>query len=163
VTAAAGLLGALLALPALAGGPEVEEAWVSLDARDAPVAEVVRVLVEAGGFQVVFDPDVRCRLTVRLQRAAWRSALDAALAACSLGVEDEAGVLRAAPVSRLREEARARRQLDAERAARPAGRLATFRLSHARAREMAPLLERTIGPSGRVSYDERTNTLIVSY
>jgi type II secretory pathway component HofQ len=142
---------------------EAPEARVALDAKDAPVAEIVRVLAEAGGFQVVFDPGVACKLTLRIQQASWRTVLDASLAACSLAFEEGGDVLRVARVSRLREEAEARRRLDAERAARPQGRLALFRLSHARAEQIAPLLDRAIAPSGRVSYDARTNTLLVRY
>lgn len=154
-----GLLVAALASAAVAS----PEARVALDAKDAPVVDVVRVLAEAGGFQAVFDPGIGCRLTLKIQQASWRSVLDSALSACGLGVEEEADVLRIAPVVRLREEKAARRTLDAERAARPQGRLAVFRLSYARAQQVAPLLDRLIAPGGRVSYDARTNTLLVAY
>jgi type IV pilus assembly protein PilQ len=80
-----------------------------------------------------------------------------------LGREDEGDILRVAPLSRLREEAAARRRLEEERRAAPSGRLARFRLSYARAPEMAPLLARILSPAGRVSYDSRTNTLVIAY
>jgi type II secretory pathway component GspD/PulD (secretin) len=38
-----------------------------------------------------------------------------------------------------------------------------FRLSYARAEKMASLLERMLPPQARISYDTRTNTLLVSY
>lgn len=139
------------------------EARVSLDAKDAPVVDVVRVLAEAGGFQVVVDPGVTCRLTLKLHQSAWRQALDTTLAACGLGREEEGDVLRIAPLAKLREEAAARRRLNEERHTTPPSRLALFRLSYARARQLAPLLDRMLTPSGRVSYDERTNTLILAY
>jgi type II secretory pathway component HofQ len=112
---------------------------------------------------VVFDPGIDCRLTMKLHAARWLQAFDAALSACGLGRELEGDILRVATLSRLREEAAARRRLEEERRARPSGRLALFRLSHARAQAMAPLLERILSPVGRVSYDERTNTLLVVY
>jgi type IV pilus assembly protein PilQ len=144
-----------------AGGES--EARVSLDVKDAPVVDIVRVLVEAGRFQVVFDPGIDCRLTVKLHQVRWLRALDATLSACGLGRELEGDILRVATLSRLREEASARRHLDEEGQAKPAGRLVFFHLSHARAQEMAPLLERILSPVGRVSYDARTNTLLVVY
>jgi type IV pilus assembly protein PilQ len=153
---------AALALTSAAGAGE-GEARVSLDVKDAPVVDIVHVLAEAGGFQVVFDPGVTCRLTMKLTAARWRSVLDTALSACGLGREEEGDILRVAPTSRLREEAAARRRLEEERRMTPSGRLASFRLSYARAQEMAPLLERILSPAGRVSYDSRTNTLIVAY
>ena len=139
------------------------EARVSLDVKDAPVTDVVRVLAEAAAFQVVFDPGIDCKLTMKVNAVVWRTMLDTALGACALGVEEEADVLRVAPVGKLREEAAARRRLNEERAQRPAGRLAMFRLSYARAEKMAPLLEKLLPPQGRISYDTRTNTLFVNY
>ena len=139
------------------------EARVSLDAKNAPVTDIVRVLAEAAGFQVVFDPGIDCKLTMKVNAAAWRSLLDTALRACALGVEEESDVLRVAPVARLRDEAAARRRLSEEQARKPAGRLALFRLSYARAEKMAPLLEKMLPPQARITYDTRTSTLLVSY
>lgn len=138
------------------------EARVSIDVKDAPAVDVVRVLVEAGGLQVVFDPGLECRLSATLHEVRWPRALDTILAACGLAYELEGGVLRVATLSRLREEAAARRRLEEERGAAPQGRLARIRLSHARAQETAPLLQRIL-PAGRVTYDARTNTLLVAY
>jgi type II secretory pathway component HofQ len=147
-----------------AGGRAGEgEARISLDVKDAPVVDIVRVLAETGGFQVVFDPGITCRLTMKVNEARWRRTLDTALSACALGLEEEGDILRVAPLSRLREEAAGRRRLEEERRAAGAGRLALFRLSYARAQEMAPLLERLLAPAGRVTYDPRTNTLMVAY
>jgi endonuclease/exonuclease/phosphatase family metal-dependent hydrolase len=146
-----------------AAGGEEREARISLDLKDAPAVDVVRVLAEAGGLQVVFDPGISCRLTMKVDGARWRSVLDATLSACRLGREEEGDVLRVASLSRLEEEARARRRPEGERRSRPASRIESFRLSYARAQEMAPLLERILAPSGRVTCDARTNTLIVSY
>ncbi len=156
-----------LAVVALALGSgarsEEREARVSLDLKDAPVVDVVSVLAEVGGFQVVFDPGITCRLTMKLNGARWRSVLDTALSACGLGREEEGNILRVAAVSRLREEAHARRKLGEERRVAPVGRLESFRLSYARAQEVAPLLGRILPPGARVTCDARTNTLILVY
>ena len=160
--AASSLLAATLALGPGAGAG-AGEARVSLDARDAPIVDIVRVLAEAGGFQVVFDPGIECRLTLKLNETRWRSVLDTVLSACRLGLEEEGDILRVAPIARLQEEAAARRRLEQERRPLPSGRFALFRLSYARAQQLAPLLDRILTPAGRVSYDSRTNTLIVAY
>jgi type IV pilus assembly protein PilQ len=157
-----GLVLATLVLGAGARG-EDREARVSLDLKDAPVADIVSVLAEVGGFQVVFDPGITCRLTMKINEARWRSVLDTALSACGLGRDDEDNILRVATVSRLRQEAEARRKLDEERRVAPVGRVEWFRLSYARAQEMAALLQRTLPPTARASYDTRTNTLVLIY
>jgi type IV pilus assembly protein PilQ len=158
-------LGLVLAALALGSGArgEEREARVSLDLKDAPVVDIVGVLAEVGGFQAVFDPGIACRLTMKVNEARWRSVLDTALSACGLGREDEGDILRIATVSKLRQEAEARRKLDEERRTAPVGRVESFRLSYARAQEMASLLQRTLPATARVTYDARTNTLILIY
>jgi type IV pilus assembly protein PilQ len=123
--------------------------------------DIVQALAETGGLQAIFDPGISCRLTMKLPGARWRSVLDTTLSACRLGYEEEGNVLRVAPLARLQAEAAARRSLSEER--RSSGRLATFRLSYARAQELAPLLQRLLSPTGRASYDSRTNTLVLTY
>ena len=155
-------LSPILAVLALAAAPGAEEgeARLSLDLKDAAVVDVVQLLAEAGGWQVVFDPGLTCRLTLKLHEARWLAALEASLRACGLGSEEEGGVLRVAPLSRLREELAERQKLEEERR-RPSGKLQLFRLSYARAEQVAPLLKRFLSPEGQVVYDTRTNTLIV--
>jgi type II secretory pathway component HofQ len=149
---------ALLAAVGVAAGHD--DVRISLDVKDAAVVDVVNVLAEAAGLQVVFDPDVSCRLTLKLTRVPWATAMDLTLRACQLGREGEDAVVRIAPVSRLAEEEAARRRREEERARAPLHSLTLFRLSHARAEQIAPLLKRLL-PGGDVTYDARTNTLIV--
>src|SRR4030095_8120913 len=99
------------------------------------------------------DPAPACRLTLKLREVPWRSALDASLRACALGREQEGGVLRIAPVARLADEAQARRRLREQQDLNRPLRMATFRLSYARAQERAPLLKSLLSPPGDVVYD----------
>jgi type II secretory pathway component HofQ len=155
------LLGGILGSVSVRAGEA--EARVSLDLKEAPVTRIVELLVRLGGFQAVFDPGMDCKLTLNLHEVPWRTALDTSLRACQLGVDEEAGVLRIAPLAKLQQEASARQRLNEERRRTPVGKLQLFRLSYARAESMAPLLETLIGPKGRVSVDSRTNTLLVAY
>lgn len=149
---------ALLALAAASSG----EARVSLDAKDAPVQDVVALLAELGGFQAVFDPDTECKLTLKLNGARWQAALQTTLRACGLAQEESAGVLRVAKAARLAEESAARRRLDEARGAGGPDRVSSFRLSYARAETLAPLLKSRLPPRSEVTWDARTNTLIVT-
>ena len=154
-TMASRTFGLVLAALVLGSGAQAgdREARVSLDLKDALVVDIVSVLAQVGGFQVVFDPGISCRLTMKINQARWRSVLDTALSACDLGREDEGDILRIAPVSKLEQEAGARRKLDEERRTAPVGRVEWFRLSYARAQEMASLLQKTLPPTARVTYD----------
>jgi type IV pilus assembly protein PilQ len=154
------VIGAALACLVLAAAP-AGEARVTLDAKDAPVQDVVGLLAELAGLQVVFDPGLECKLTLKLHEAGWRTVFDATLRACGLGHEEEAGVVRVAKASRLAQEAAYRRRLAEERGRGGTGRIALFRLSYARAQELAPLLRTRLRPGSDVTWDTRTNTLIV--
>jgi len=148
-----------LGLPRMSlSGPE---ARVSVDAKDAPVADIVSVLAEVGRFQVVFDPAPQCSLTLKLTSVLWSTALESTLRACRLAYEEDGGVLRVAPRERLRAEAEDHRKLAQEQARSGPPTVMSFRLSYARAAEMAPIVKRVLSPRGDVVYDARTNTLIV--
>jgi type IV pilus assembly protein PilQ len=150
-----------LVLALLVSSPPEAEARISLDVKDAPAVDVVRMLTEVADFQAVFDPGVSCTLTLKLTGVRWQKALELTLAACGLGHEGEGRVLRIAPTARLTEESAARRRFEEERRLRAPAVLTMFRLSYARAEEMAPLLKRWLSPRAVVTYDTRTNILLV--
>ena len=155
------LVAVVLALSFVGPAPETPEARVSLDVKDVPVVDIVSALAEAGRFQVVFDPGPACSLTLKLREVRWRVAFESALRACRLAYEEEGGVVRVAPVERLTAESEERRKLAEEQAQSAPHTVATFRLSYARAAEMAPIVKRLLAPRGDVVYDARTNTLII--
>jgi type IV pilus assembly protein PilQ len=138
-----------------------DEARISIDVKDADIVDVVRLFAEVGGFQVVVDPGVTCKLTLKLTEVRWASALDVALRSCGLGQDEENDIVRVAPVARLAAETAAQRKLDEERSLSGPLQMRTYRLSYARAAEMAPIIKRFLSPRGEVIYDSRTNTLIV--
>jgi type IV pilus assembly protein PilQ len=146
-----------VAAPAAADG----EARISVDVKDADIVDVVRLFAEIGGFQVVVDPGVSCKLTLKLSEVRWTSALDVALRSCGLGQDQENEIMRVAPVAKLAAEHAAQRKLDEERSLSGPLEMRTYRLSYARAAEMAPIIKKFLSPRGEVIYDSRTNTLIV--
>jgi len=160
IAIAAGILAAPLS--ATPTPTPAAETLISIGVKDASILDIVRLLAEVGGFQAVFDPGVSCSLTMSLKEVRWPMALEHALRSCRLGLDGEAGIYRVAPVERLAAEAAARRALAEEK--RLAGPLAatSYRLSYAKAVEIAPLLKKFLSPRGDVVVDPRTNTLIVT-
>jgi type IV pilus assembly protein PilQ len=150
-----------LASPAAPAGDE-REGRISIDVKDAEIADVVRLLAEIGAFQVVMDPGLTCKLTLNLKEVRWETAFDVALRSCGLGHAGYDGILRVAPVAKLTAEAAEERRLAQERELKRPLRTVQFRLSHARAQELAPLVKRFLSLRGEVMYDARTNTLIVT-
>lgn len=151
---------ALVFAAALVSTVAADEARVSVDAREAAAVDVITVLARAGDFQPVFDPGISCSLTLKLDNVSWRASLDHVLRACGLGLEEDGKVLRIAPRERLHTESLDRRRLAEARGQARTGTVATFRLSYARAAEIAPLLKRLL-PAGDVVFDSRTNTLLI--
>jgi type IV pilus assembly protein PilQ len=137
------------------------EALVSLDVREKDVRVILDALAELGGVQIVYDPGVACLVTLNVTSLPIQKVLDATLRACSLASTRENDVLRVTTNARLAAEASERRSLDEARAQRPATRTTIVRLSYARAREMAPLLQRYLSATGKVTYDDRANILII--
>src|SRR5688572_27106811 len=102
---------AVLALPADPHG----EAKVSVDVRDADIRDLVLLMAEVGSFQVVIDPGVACKLTLRLKDVPWDQALDLSLRSCGLGADADNGIYRIAPTPKLAAEMAERRRFEEER------------------------------------------------
>lgn len=167
-TLASALLSVGLAASALAGAAAPKapsarsETNVSIDFKDADIVDIVRLMSEVGNFQVVVDPGVACKLTLKLKEVPWDAALDVALRSCALGQDTENGIVRVAPVAKLTEEAAARRRFAEEQKLDRPLRTTRYRLSYAKATELAPLIKKFLSPRGEVVVDPRTNTLIIT-
>src|SRR4051812_43648364 len=81
--------------------PTSAEAKVSVDFKDADIVDIVRLMAEVGNFQVVVDPGISCKLTLKLKEVPWDTALEMALRVCALGSESDNGIVRVAPVAKL--------------------------------------------------------------
>jgi type IV pilus assembly protein PilQ len=149
--------------PASPAPPEAAgEAHISLDFKDADIRDVVLLMAEVGGFQVVIDPGVACKLTLKLRDVRWDTALDLALRSCGLGYDQDNAIYRIAPTAKLAAELAERRKFDEERRLNRPLRTVRYRLSYARAALLAPLIKKFLSPRGEVVYDARTNTLYIT-
>ncbi|HLA78693.1 MAG TPA: secretin N-terminal domain-containing protein [Vicinamibacteria bacterium] len=141
--------------------PPQEETRISIDVKNADVLDVIRLFAEVGNFQVVVDPGVSCPLTLKLKEVLWPTAFDLALRSCGLGYQESDRIYRVAPLSRLTEEAQSERRFQEERERNRARESHRFRLSYAKAQDLAPIIKKMLSPRGEVVVDARTNTLIV--
>ena len=162
-TLAAFLLAVSVAAPA---GPVArsapEETRISVDFKDADILDIVRLMAELGNFQVVAHPGISCKLTLKLKEVPLDTAFELALKTCGLGYEESSGIYRIAPAATLTvEHAESRKLAEEQRLNRPL-KTRMYRLSYARAAEMAPLVKKFLSPRGEVIFDARTNTLLVT-
>ncbi len=101
-------------VPAAAAAPGTGR--LSMDFKDADINNLLRIIAEVSGMNVVAGGDVTGKVTVRLVNVEWQQALDVILRINGLGYEIDGNIIRVAPQAKLaaeqraRDEARAREQ-----------------------------------------------------
>jgi type IV pilus assembly protein PilQ len=152
----------LLSTQSLAASPRHESKRITLDVVHADIHDVLRILAEKGGLNIVVAGEVQGKVTMKLRDVPWRQVLATVLATNGLGHEQRGNVLRVAPLKQLAEEAEARVKL--KQAREEAAPLQTYFIpvSYARASELLPHVQAQLSPRGRAAVDARTNTIIVT-
>jgi type IV pilus assembly protein PilQ len=134
---------------------------IDLDFKDADIHNILRLLAEVGGVNIVTSDDVTGSVTIRMRDVPWDQALDVIMEAKGLGAERKGNLIRVAPQSVLekeRELAIARRTQQVQLAPLET-RLVP--VSYATAADLQPRVQEVISSRGTVSVDTRTNVLIV--
>ena len=147
----------------LSGGPRVFNGEpLSLNLKDADIKDVVRTFAELTGLNIAVDPGVSGSVTVDFVDVPWDQALDLILRQNNLTYVLEGNVMRIGYLDRLAAEVQAARALqEAERLNVPLTTL-SFKLSYARANDVANLLRGIASTRAQIIVDTRTNQLVVS-
>jgi type IV pilus assembly protein PilQ len=137
---------------------------ISLDFKDGDLQDIFRLFADISGLNIVVNPGVSGKVTLKLNEVPWDQALDLILKANGLGYTLEGNVIRIARLADLQNEEQQRRKLAEERAL--AGDLSslTTRISYAKAPELADVLRKAgaLSARGSLNVDTRTNTLIIN-
>jgi len=134
---------------------------IDLDFKEADIHNILRLLAEVGGVNIVTSDDVSGAVTIRMRDVPWDQALEVILQAKGLGAERRGNLVRVAPqdvLEKERELAIARQKQQVELAPLET-RLVP--VSYATAKTVQPRVQEVMSPRGTVSVDERTNVLIV--
>jgi type IV pilus assembly protein PilQ len=138
---------------------------IDLKVTNADVTDVLRTFAQLSGLNIVVQPGVTGTVTAEMENVPWDQALEQVLKINKLGYELEGNVMRIAPTSILRDEAKERQELSAARALAVPLRTIMKPLSYARAQDIAQLLKTgeagLLSQRGSVIVDTRTNTLII--
>ncbi|MGH9336433.1 MAG: AMIN domain-containing protein, partial [Vicinamibacteria bacterium] len=121
---------------------------ISLDFKDGDIQDIFRLFGDISGLNIVVQPGVSGRITLKLVEVPWDQALELILKTHKLGYAVEGNVIRIAPLSELAAEESERRRLAEEKAL--AGDLFTQTrvLSYSKASELQELLQRNLSPRG---------------
>jgi type IV pilus assembly protein PilQ len=136
---------------------------ISLDFKDGDLQDIFRLFADISGMNVVVNPGVSGKVTLKLNEVPWDQALDLILKANGLGYTVEGNVIRIARLSDLQKEEADRRKLEEEK--QLAGELGTLtqRISYAKAQELSDVIKRAgaLSARGSINVDARTNTMII--
>jgi type IV pilus secretin PilQ/predicted competence protein len=130
--------------------------------KDAELKDVVLVISEIAGLNVIFDPGVSGTVTCDFTDIPWDQFLDLILKTNKQGKSIEGNVLRVAPISVLTREQEEQQKLEESQELAGPVLVKTFTLSYSKAEEVQNLLSTKISSRGEIIVDNRTNTLIIS-
>ena len=131
-------------LPQTDGGPA---GLVSIDFKDADIRQVLRVISLKSGVDIVAGTDVEGLVTIKLTNVPWEQALDIILRTYGFTYERKGSIVRVMTLDALEQEA-----LSTE----------VFLLDYAKAKDVPDVIQEMLSERGRIKFDERTNTIIVT-
>jgi type IV pilus assembly protein PilQ len=135
---------------------------ISLDFKDADLQNVLRVLADVSGLNIVATDDVKGKVTLHLVEVPWDQALDLVLHSNRLEATREGNVVRISTVNRLKEEREALRAAEeAEKELEPL-RVKYVRVNYAHADDvLVDKVKGVLTDRGSVTFDDRTNTIVI--
>jgi len=138
---------------------------ISLDFQDVPVRQVLQIIAQVNGFNLVTTDTVTGNVTVNLKDVPWDQALNMILKIKGLDKRLEDNILLIAPAEEL--SARETQELQAKQQVAELAPLhsASIQINYAKAADLSTILKSAEGgilsARGSVTMDERTNTLLV--
>jgi type IV pilus assembly protein PilQ len=140
---------------------------ISMDFDGVDLKAILRTFSEVAGVNLVIDPDVNGTVNIKLKDVPWNQALSVVLRTNGLACVPVGAIVRIAPRGTLTTEINEGSKLRQAQADEERNRLRQTRvvqLSYAKAKELAPLIERAaLTPSfGSYQVDEKTNILILN-
>lgn len=142
---------------------------ITIDLQNAEVEHVLRLIGEVAGYNLILDPEVGGRISMKLEGVPWDQVLDLVLVQKNLGMVVRGNILRISTIQRLeteREQLRRAREasMQAQETIQRLEPLQTayIQINYATAAEMDPRTRPFLSERGRISVDPRTNTLIIT-
>lgn len=149
---------------------------MTMDFVNAEVTNILRLIGEVSNLNIIWGPDVKGLVSMRLKNVPWDQALDLVLANNDLGMRRQGDVIWVTSRTNLtkveNEEKRKIRELENEKKKRLEAQLKAKQLEplvtqylpldFAMAKDVKKLIEDIKTERGSVTVDDRTNTIIVS-
>ena len=140
---------------------------ISLDLQDVDIRNVLRLLADVTGKNLVVEPDVKGRVTLKVDRVPWDQVLDLILKINNLDKVLEGNVIRVATADKMKVEREHRlAAMEAEQkslaAVKDTGEIGTayLQVNYADAKNIASQIDKIKSDKGSISVDERTSLII---
>ncbi|MEK7702444.1 MAG: type IV pilus secretin PilQ [Nitrospirota bacterium] len=134
---------------------------ISLDFQDAEIADIIRLIAEVSGLNIVLGEEVKGLMTLKLSNVPWDHALETILKINILGQQRDGNIIVISTLASI-----AQRQ-EEEAKAKDTGMRAEDRetkiiyLNYTEAETLAESFKKLLSPRGDITVDKRTNTMIV--
>ena len=135
---------------------------ISIDFKGADIIDVLRILSDIGGFNIVVARDVKGTVTIKLDEVPWDQALDIVLEDGRLGGIVEGNILKIAPLGTLQARQRALRVASQSKEEfEPLITKQVF-ISYATAEGLQSLASPLLSSRGEMRIDVRTNSILIT-
>lgn len=126
---------------------KLEPGNVTVNFKGADIKTVLAYISEVSGVDIVAAPDVKGIIDLKLTNKPWKVALDIITRNYGFAYEREGDIIRVVTLDRLKQEEVVTQ---------------TFSLNYGKAKDVVSSLKKIVGARGKVRFDERTNTVIVT-
>jgi type IV pilus assembly protein PilQ len=137
---------------------------ISLDFQDADIVPIFRLLGDISGYNMVINPDVKGKVTLKLVNVPWDQALDIILRTFSLSKIVDGNIIRIVPTNVVAKELDD--MIRAKKAAAEAGELRTriFSVNYAELAKLKDAIDKAkiLSSRGSISLDERGSSIIIN-
>lgn len=157
----AGFAWAAQAAPDTTSGVKYTGSTLSLDFQEAPVRQILQLIADVSGNNIVISDDVEGTITLKLKKVPWDQALDIVLQMNNLGMETDGNIIRVTTLENL---ARQRDDISRAEATRINAEPLSTRvvaLNYTNAGDLVTSSTQFLSARGQLTADERTNSLII--
>jgi type IV pilus assembly protein PilQ len=141
---------------------------MTMDFVNADVTNILRLIGDVSNLNIIWGPEVKGAVSMRLKNVPWDQALDLVLANNDLAMRREGGVIwvttraHMAEIEAEEKKKQDERHEDQKKAEETAPLLVEyFPLDFAEAKQLKELIDKSASAKGSVSVDSRTNTIIM--
>jgi type IV pilus assembly protein PilQ len=134
---------------------------ISLEIVNGELREVFNFIAEESGANMILSDDVTGKISVKLRQIPWDQALVVIMQTKQLGYIRQGNILRIAPLTAIRAETDAAKQLlEAQKQLEPI-KVKILPISYSKAKDLEVQVQGFLSTRGTVKADERTNSLVV--